>query len=475
MSLFILAGGVLAAVLALAARGDVRAILLGMLCVVSLNNLALPFHALPFGGGRVLATAGIAGLAILLFSVRELRAGERRMAWVGQPLNAYNAGLALVLLLMAVYILPTPDVEYGFAKTRSFILSVLFPAAALSIFAPFDRKDLRIILLALAAGSLLVALQITLNPQEFGDWRFRRSVSAEIHPNNVARNIGLGVPILLGGVLFGRRLRLSAMMGVVAALGLLLAAMLLTGSRGPITAAAVAMVGLILFRVRHFLTPRAAARLMVVSAVVGAAGLILFDRYIRHQPTWNRIAFYFETFGQNTSDLSRLGRYATAWNGFVESKLVGVGTGSFTWLWTGPPPGGIFDGRDYPHNFLLEAFVELGLPGGLLVLGMTFGIAFYVLRGLRAENGLPDEGAILAALWSYAVVNSSLSGDLATNYHMWVLGALLYLALRGARESGVDPTGPLPSASTYAAIAGPSGHVSPEGFDEAPTGSAGTK
>ena len=459
MSAFLAAGGTLAAVLAVASRGDIRAILLGLLCVVSLNNLALPFHALPFGGGRVLATAGIAGLAILLFSVRDIREGDRGMAWLARAPNAYNAGLVLLLMLMVAYVLLTPDVDYGLAKTRTFFLSVVFPATALSIFAPFERRDLRIILIALAVASLLVAVQITFSPQEFGDWRFRRSVSSDIHPNNVARNIGLGVPILLGGILFGRRLRVSAIAGVVGALGLLLAAMLLTGSRGPITAAAVAMVGLVLFRVRHFLTLRAAARLLVVCAAVGAAGAVLFDRYIHHQPTWARIAFYFETFGQNASDLSRLGRYATAWNGFIDSKLVGVGTGGFTWLWTGPPPGGIFDGRDYPHNFVLEAFAELGLPGGLLVLVMTVGVALLIVRRIRASRGLSNEIGILAALWCYAVVNSSLSGDLATNYQMWVLGAMVYLAVRGVPGPEAETVSPRPVGSSATDIMPP-----PPGF-----------
>lgn len=459
MIAFVLAGAVLLGVLVYATRGDLRAVLFGLLCLVTLNNLALPFHALPFRGGRVLATAALTGLAVLLFSIRELRSGERRFVWVANLFNAYNVGLGLLLAVLVVYVTRTPNVAYGLDKTATFAFSVLVPAVALSIFAPLDRRDVRIALVALAVGSLLVALQITLNPQEFGDWRFRRSVSESIHPNNVARNIGLGVPILMGALLFGRRLRLSVIAGAIGALALLIAAILLTGSRGPMLAVAVGMVGLVLVRVRHFLTVRAIARLAVVGTAAAIAGAVLFDRYIQHMPTWQRIAFYFQTVGQNTSDLARLGRYATAWNGFLDSKLMGVGTGGFTWLWTGPPPGGIFDGRDYPHNFVLEALVELGLPGAILVIAIVGGLALYFLRRLRTPEGVPDETVILAGVWCYAVVNSSLSGDLATNYQMWVLGALLYVALRAIYDAPHDA--PHGQTAPLAAQAGESARGTP--------------
>lgn len=438
MIIFVVAAAVLTGAIALAAKGGAREMLLGMICVLSLNNLALPFHLLPIGGGRVLLTLALMGLAVLYSSIRDLNELDGRLTWIGNIVTPYNIGLVFVLILMLAYTLLTPDVDYGLAKTRGFIQSTLIPVASISIFAPFERRDLRVIVIALAVSSLLVAFQITLNPQEFGDWRFRRSVSGDIHPNNVARNLGLGVPVLLGGLLFARRLRLSGIVAALGGLGLLLIAILLTGSRGPLTAAAFAMIALILFRIRHFLTFRAAVRMLAVIAITGVAGAVLFDRYIKHQPTWNRIAYYFETFGQNTSDMSRLGRYQTAWNGFIDSKLIGVGTGGFTWLWTGPPPGGIFDGRDYPHNFVLEALVELGVPGGVLILGLTLGLVAMIVRRIRSPQALSDETAMLAAVWFYAIVNSSLSGDLATNYHMWVLGSLLWIALRWHRESVVE-------------------------------------
>lgn len=427
-------------VVAVLSRGHPREFLLVALAVLSLNNLVPPYHLLPFKSGRGILLIAVTGASLLYLLAVEMRGGSAERGWVARAVSGYGLGLAALLTVLIGYLIITPSPSYGWVKARNFGVYTVMPTVALSLFAPFRRRELRLVLVVLGICSLLVAAQLALSPQDFGTWTVRKSVGEEVHPNNVARNIGVGMVIVLAALVSARRLGFKELAVLLGSFFILGSISIITGSRGPLLAVAVGVCGYLAFMLRSGPRARILGRVATGLAVGAIVGGVLYNTFLRDQPTLARIILYAATVGQNASDMSRLERYEVAWDGFIDSKLVGVGPGGFTHLWTGPPPGGIFDGRDYPHNFLLEIAVEAGLPGLVIViltLGSLVGVILIRHRRVRPE-ALGDAG-VFVALWLYALVNSSVSGDVATNYQMWVSGAIVWLIFtRGIEETGEE-------------------------------------
>jgi O-antigen ligase len=124
---------------------------------------------------------------------------------------------------------------------------------------------------------------------------------------------------------------------------------------------------------------------------------------------------------------------AIARQGWVElqsSPIWGIGTGHFRY--NEGPPGT----RQFVHNLVGEVLIETGVVG--LMIFSTYFIAGW--RGLRrsAENRYEQKllrhGA--EGLFVFAVVCAMVSGDLTTNYLVWVSQALLVVTFSGQGVSG---------------------------------------
>jgi O-antigen ligase len=214
----------------------------------------------------------------------------------------------------------------------------------------------------------------------------------------------------------------------------LITAMALTGSRGPILAVALGVpVAAAICGRRAWL--RTLARLSVLGGL--ALLLILAGRSGTQLASIPRLDLYFATPGANSSDTIRLDYWRISLRAIEDSYSLGEGTGDFAVLVR-------TTGREYPHNVILEVWVELGILG-LFVLTLLLVGAFrriWHLSGLLAllEPVGPTVGVTgFAAIVFFSFLNASVSGDIPANYQLWISLGVVWLLetkrLPGAPEA----------------------------------------
>lgn len=181
-------------------------------------------------------------------------------------------------------------------------------------------------------------------------------------------------------------------------------ALISTGSRGPVFACAaavlvVATLGLGRHRVLRALT--------AVGAL--AAGWLLLTEATGLGAT--RIT------ASVTGRYSLTGSRSGLWLEAAEAALVhpfGIGWGNF---WSVLSPAERLDSGyvQYPHNFLLEVFLEAGWLAGLAI---TVFVAASLVRLHRLSRS--PYGSALLAIALFFVLNALVSGDVNDNRMMWV-------------------------------------------------------
>lgn len=105
--------------------------------------------------------------------------------------------------------------------------------------------------------------------------------------------------------------------------------------------------------------------------------------------------------------------------------LIGEGLGNFNYS---DSPGQY---RQYPHNIFIELLLETGL------IGLTL-FVFYIItvtrdvfsRRARFYENTNSLLTVSKALFIFAFVNSLFSGDIATNYMIWVSGSLAVCSIQ---------------------------------------------
>jgi O-antigen ligase len=105
-----------------------------------------------------------------------------------------------------------------------------------------------------------------------------------------------------------------------------------------------------------------------------------------------------------------------AFTGLSQHPLFGLGTGGFASI--NPP-------LPYPHNILLEAGVELGMVGILLVASIVFSAGRRLFGVWRASVGRDRiDAAVVAALFVTALINAFVSGAIQDNKEIWIWGGI---------------------------------------------------
>jgi O-antigen ligase len=149
---------------------------------------------------------------------------------------------------------------------------------------------------------------------------------------------------------------------------------------------------------------------------------------------------------QHFGELSGAGRhdfYRVAVDGFGEKPLLGHGAGSYEFTWEQ------LRSIDMPvhnaHSFYLEAFDELGLVGGLLVLAL-FGLLLWT--GFAAWRAAVDPARERYAALFAAILAFAVGTGLDWFWEIAALGAVFFLAagvLTAARCAQLAPTVPAPA------------------------------
>lgn len=151
--------------------------------------------------------------------------------------------------------------------------------------------------------------------------------------------------------------------------------------------------------------PRFLHGIALAAAVLAIGIVVVAGGHAWHQ--FSRPDLYFPSDpSQHFSDLSGAGRYdfwRVALDAFGESPVLGHGAGTYVFSWT--QLRSIELAVHDAHSLYLEAFAELGVIGGLLVLAM---IAMPLRFGFAAWRAAPhpqreQHAALLAAMLAFAV------------------------------------------------------------------------
>ncbi len=385
---------------------------------------------LPQGGTVAAYSAWIMlGLVVALVRGHDLPRAYR-------VVNVGSLSLVAILALMILRLPASADYSYGRGKIELLVLTAILPMVV-AIIVGYRVNDRRILLVATALvgvatavyGSVLIALGISTGINDD-----RLSFNETIDPIGLGRSMSTVILVLVFFFIRARhaRTRLLALLAVLPAATVLIG----SGSRGPLLGLLVGVPVLIV----GLSGQPAALRRGLVALGASLAGAALMIVTIVPPEAATRVLSIFGSPEQE-GELSRYALWSDALGIMARdapSALIGIGTGGYAELTQ-------YKGMDYPHNILIEAALELGVVG-LLVLVVGFVWLFSRAFAMTRVTGEPGAfGAYLLAVLATQFVAAQFSGDLPYNNDLWVTGGLIVgLAADVARRR---EAGPSPSAA----------------------------
>ncbi|MGZ4112690.1 MAG: O-antigen ligase family protein [Tumebacillaceae bacterium] len=316
-----------------------------------------------------------------------------------------------LFVLFAVPIFWTQWNAYATEKVQRFYTLTMIAAVA-PFFLIKTKDDLRRFLSALTLLGIILSSNAAVELVTSGG-NIDRLTS--FGSNTIALGRGAGMAFVWIAVLALDR-RIGAFVGI-GSLGFLGVVMLASGSRGPLLAA---MIGLFLLCIFYYWRNRKTAmRFLGVLLLVGT--MFGYGLTLAPPQSIDRITGAFQ--GKvDTSAQDRIDAYNLSWDK-IQVSPQGLGWGGFASkinFWDG-------EGRQYPHNIVIEVFLEEGWLAGLLFLGMLVKVVPHSLF-----NSSSPETRALFAMLLFFVVNALVSGDLNDNKELF---AFLALSLRYRSET----------------------------------------
>jgi len=382
-------------------------IALGCLMVIGTFKAAPQFDSLPVDPTLVfvLVLLGVMG-------IRFCRKSTIPLPW---ELSLYVP----IVLMMLLSLLYTPDLSGGLEKTARFVVingvSILAPFAILD--SPLKFK--RFFMTLLTAG--LIASLTSLNMLG-GHERLTTPGGDTIQ---LGHDAALGIAILWFGLLPGQKVPVRV--GLYAALGVMLVAMLGSGSRGPF----IGLAGCILLSVwyRRRVGFRSGQLIFDFGALVILGALLLTVVSIPQESL-----AYLARLGDVQSATAFLGPRAAllrkGWQLTVEHPLAGVGIDGFPVLFTGI--------GNWPHSIPVELSSELGIGAAVSFLALQL----VSLRTALKEFFMADERwRLTASLVLCFMVMEAISmlntGNVNDNRQLWACLSLPFVLryLRTAERS----------------------------------------
>lgn len=289
----------------------------------------------------------------------------------------------------------TPGWDYATDKAMAVATLTLWPLIATALIVAPDPARFRRFLLALVllGGVMSVeALRVWMTRDEYG--------FVGVFGSNylgVGRMAGLMAVIAFCAYMTEVR----SVTRSSAVILLALAALLVSGGRAPLFAAAVAMLipALTGFRPQRVAITHRTALVCVAGLVMVTAIPAFGSDFV----TMQRLSVLFGQEGGGESASVRMELYGQALDAWVASPIFGHGIGSF------PVVSDMGDVRNYPHNILLEVAAELGLVGLLLFAVLLAAFLWTVMQATTPER------VFVLTIVAYMFVNAMISGDLSDN------------------------------------------------------------
>ncbi|NLB74816.1 MAG: hypothetical protein GX795_12495, partial [Firmicutes bacterium] len=203
-------------------QATISGLVFGVLCVG-----AIPRHIIPFSGAFMGLRLCFVSLALLM-SIRKFS-----RCHVRSKRNPYAILLVFYTLIVLLWLPKSPAFTYGIQKTVEFILNATVPMLAFAGLGPYDENDCKVIATTLIVWAIVAAVSL-LVVGNIGSYRSVRSEGE--NAIMTARVIGLGAVSQVGVIVSGSRKRIGACVAQLAILGVTIAAMIATRSRGPFLA-----------------------------------------------------------------------------------------------------------------------------------------------------------------------------------------------------------------------------------------------
>jgi O-antigen ligase len=367
-----------------------------------------------------------AWLAIAVaFELGRGKAGTTLRAALSSPLFV-SSGVLLALLLAR---LPaSSDPAYGNFKVELFLLGGLTLLVA-GVLLGRRTEDLELFLvlsLVIDALSGLLVLRQLGTPALAGD---RFGLPGQ---NVISLGIQGGEGLMIAVYLLLTTKRPRYQLLAAALLPVSAIALVASGSRGPVLGGLLGLVALLVLLARSRTSALRVAAVCASLAVAWIAVSVAVPSGATHRS--------LSILSGSKSGVAANGRdqlWTAAWHTFTTHPALGIGTGSFATadrVEVCPGPGCL---DRYPHNVVLEAAAELGLPGALAILAVIGAGALGLRRARRAAVGPGrTQAAVVIALFVAAFTTAMLSGDLSGDGDVWLAAGIgLGLALSQRRAS----------------------------------------
>lgn len=318
---------------------------------------------------------------------------------------------AAILLgaLIAVSALLRPYYEFGIWKAQAYLLFNIFTMSAAILFSNEPLAQRRMIYVA-AFGCLVSNISLFFMLHTPGSIEFGRFVAGYSNPIWLSRTIG--VLIFANLVVFAayknKLLRLCLFVSSVVGIYF----MFVTGSRGPLISFAFTLISFLLISSEITFKKKA----FIIACIIACffmTSLLVQNKVTRYRYA-SLVMVEYEQYDYR-SKAERLEMYEDAIRQFFSNPVLGRGTTGF-----------------YPHNIVLEIASEWGSIGLLIFL-------YFIITTTRiAATLLPKNilnlrknemfKAWAAMCFICAILNSLLSGSIATNSLIWFASGCLIAA-----------------------------------------------
>jgi len=390
--------------------------------LLALYAALIPFdNVLGIGaGGTVTRYLGIT--VIIMMWVELLVKGQ---GWVFRPHRVIWGWLTFLVLAASSALWAIAPNE---TLSSLFTIGGLFLIYLSVAVSPFTGRDYSRITKAIIIGGVIAALVSLLGYLK--GITYESSVRGSLilggrrraDPNHFATSLILPLMFSLQWIFYTNRGRKILGLLAVSAIGL---AILLSGSRGGVLGAAVATL-LFFWRVRSQI--RAHTIVKTIAYVFIAA--LIFAVYVA--PPARLLDRFMPGVVLASGGTGRFSIWSVGWRAFLHRPIVGYGYNNFPYAYDlfrisfNSSGYSLTHAHMVAHNIYLQAFVELGLIGGLLLLFIVWQ-HWRLIRRLERRNSLAIS---LEAAFVGVMVTSATLGTLNYKY-FWLLFTLV-LMLRNA-------------------------------------------
>jgi putative inorganic carbon (HCO3(-)) transporter len=410
--------------------------------------VAVPFGSLrevSVGGITIGASEGLIALVLGAWLAKMIASRQVRPTW--PPLT-----LPLLLFLGAIlFTLPEAlSLTLAFKEILKWVevLGIyLFVANALT-----RRQAMIAVVVLLGAGAgqaLLGAYQFfrQVGPEHFILFgRFMRAYGSFEQPNPYAGYLGLVLPVGIGLLVWAvaewRGLSRFQVSGLLAAVGLLAAAMVMSWSRGAWLGFAAALVAVNVVRSRQT-TMIFAALLGIAVLILALGGLdLLPDALVQRFTDFLPFVSVGDLRAVQVTDanyavIERMAHWQAALGMWTDHPWLGVGIGNYAAVYPAYALPKWPDPLGHAHNYYLNVAAEAGLLG-LMAYLLLWGVAFWqAWKAVRASTGVwrAVAAGVFGVLTHLAVHNFF--------DNLWVHNMYVHVAILLGLLSVVQSSGPL--------------------------------